>query len=195
MVSNPYMADQLYLSYWLSGFRDEALLRGYMKMLNLFPFSRLARQTSLFRIGAVDSTVPPVFERVFEPPFDPNQVIESAREFLNPDNALELESWWDLWQWNEEQEDWKLSPSRATLIVYGPEFDRGLDESARIDFGVDSNFLPQPELPNYLRMAQSNIRSLLKLTHDMDDALGGERKLWTESGENFAEKLQRIIAG
>jgi hypothetical protein len=60
---------------------------------------------------------------------------------------------------------------------------------------MDANFLPQPELPNHLRMAQSNIRSLLKLTHDLDDALGGERRLWSESGENFAEKLQRIIAG
>jgi hypothetical protein len=188
------MADQLYLSYWLERFREQNMLRRYEKLLRTFPFSRLSTQGSVLRIYAVDQTLPPVFERIFEPPVDPGSVISSAGEFLNADTALELESQWDLWQ-PDDKGEWKLSPSRASLICYGPEFTHELDENIRIEFGMDANFLPQPELANHLRMAQSNIRSLLKLTHDLDDALGGERRLWSESGENFAEKLQRIIAG
>ena len=41
---------------------------------------------------------------------------------------------------------------------------------------------------------QSNIKSLLKLVHDLDDALPVEtRRLWSESGENFSEKLQQAL--
>ena len=186
------MADQLYLSYRLDRFRVENMLRRYEKMLRTFPFSRLSQQASLFRIYAVDLTLPPVLERIFEPPVDPAEVANAAREFLNPDSCLELETAWDLWQWAPAG-DWQLLPSRTSLICYGPDFDHDVQENMRVEFGVDANFLPQRELPNHLRMAQSNIRSLLKLTHDLDDALGGERRLWSESGENFAEKLQRII--
>ena len=65
------MADQLYLSYRLDRFRVENMLRRYEKMLRTFPFSRLSQQASLFRIYAVDLTLPPVLERIFEPPVDP----------------------------------------------------------------------------------------------------------------------------
>jgi hypothetical protein len=43
-------------------------------------------------------------------------------------------------------------------------------------------------------MARSNIRSLLHLVRELDGALNAEsRKLWTESGENFAERLQAAL--
>jgi len=60
--------------------------------------------------------------------------------------------------------------------------------------GVDANFLPQPDSPGEVLMVQSNIRSLLRLVHDVDDKLAAERRsLWTESGENFHDKLQRAL--
>ena len=44
-------------------------------------------------------------------------------------------------------------------------------------------------------MVQSNIKSLLKLVHDGDDGLPVEkRRLWTESGEDFSEKLHHTLA-
>jgi hypothetical protein len=44
-------------------------------------------------------------------------------------------------------------------------------------------------------MVQSNIKSLLKLVHDSDDALPVEtRRLWSESGDNFSEKLHHALA-
>ena len=65
-----------------------------------------------------------------------------------------------------------------------------------IEFGIDAHFLPQPDMPDSLRMIQSNIKSLLKLVHDLDDALPVEtRRLWSESGENFSEKLHQALIG
>ena len=55
-------------------------------------------------------------------------------------------------------------------------------------------FLPQVELPDNMKMAQANIRSLLKLVHDVDTALQVDRRrLWSESGENFSERLQEAL--
>ena len=43
-------------------------------------------------------------------------------------------------------------------------------------------------------MSQSNLKSLLRLVHDTDEALTVEsRQLSTESGENFAERLQTAL--
>ena len=116
--------------------------------------------------------------------------------------------------------EWKLTPARVALCCFGPEFnqspsgdvtpldvprtpviafpnpsdDAALGCALAIEFGIDANFLPQPDLPDSPRMIESNIKSLLKLVHDLDDALPVEtRRLWSESGENFAEKLHQAL--
>jgi hypothetical protein len=116
--------------------------------------------------------------------------------------------------------EWKVAPARVALCCFGPEFnqsptglsspqevqpspviafpnsseDAALGCALEIEFGIDANFLPQPELPDSPRMIESNIKSLLKLVHDLDDALPVEtRRLWSESGENFAEKLHQAL--
>jgi hypothetical protein len=72
--------------------------------------------------------------------------------------------------------------------------DAAIGCALEIEFGIDANFLPQPDLPDSPRMIESNIKSLLKLVHDLDDALPVEtRRLWSESGENFAEKLHQAL--
>jgi hypothetical protein len=64
----------------------------------------------------------------------------------------------------------------------------------RIDFGIDTHFLPQVDLPKHLFMARSNVRSLLHLVHELDRTLVAEsRRLWTESGENFSDKLREAL--
>jgi len=167
------------------------MLRYYERMLKLFPFSRLAQSPSVFRIVAVDYGEAPVFERSLAHPLDLGEVLEAAKEFEHSDCCYRLETWWDLWQYDTE---WKLKPSRVTLCCFGPDFARDLGEDLRIEFGIDALFLPQLELPNAVRMAQSNIKSLLKLVHDLDDNLNPERRqLWSESGENFSETLQRAL--
>ena len=108
------------------------------------------------------------------------------------DSYYRLETWWDLWQF---ETDWKLAPARVALCCVGPEFGDEDQGHLGIDFGIDALFLPQPQLPNSLRMTQSNIKSLLKLVHDLGDALPVEtRRLWSESGEDFSEKLHQALA-
>ena len=89
----------------------------------------------------------------------------------------------------------RLNRQRTPVIAFpGPEDDGAIGCALEIEFGIDANFLPQPDLPDSPRMIESNIKSLLKLVHDLDDALPVEtRRLWSESGENFAEKLHQAL--
>src|ERR1700733_587269 len=216
------MADQLFLSYWLRNYSDSTMLRNYEKLLRLFPFSRLGQQPSTFKIMAVDVSEPVVAEIPYAPPVPIDDVLAIAKDFQNADACYRLEAWWDLWQFTSEQSnaEWKLAPVRVALCCFGPEFNQSptahpgefdtqrtpviafpnsSDDAAigcalEIEFGIDANFLPQPDLPDSPRMIESNIKSLLKLVHDLDDALPVEtRRLWSESGENFAEKLHQAL--
>jgi hypothetical protein len=186
------MADQLYLSYILRKYSKENMLRHYEKLLGLFPFSRLAKNPSTFKVIPVNNTEPAVLEVPMVAPVSIEQVLAAAKDFENADSCYRLETWWDLWQFDK---DWTLTPSRAALVCFGPEFEREEDAHLEIEFGIDAHFLPQPEIPGSLVTIQSNIKSLLKLVHDLDDALPVEtRRLWSESGENFSEKLQQKLA-
>jgi hypothetical protein len=185
------MADQLYLSYWLRAFNELNMLRQYEKLLRLLPFSALSNQPCVFRILAVDYNQPAIFERAYATPPDLGSVLAAAADFQNADCCYRLEAAWDLWQY---EGDWKVAPATIALVCLGPEFENETGDNLRVEFGVESNFLPQPEAPGEVLMVQSNIRSLLKLVHDVDDKLKAERRLlWTESGENFHDKLQRAL--
>lgn len=180
------MADCLYLSYWIRGFNATSMLRHYERVLELFPFSKLRRSESQFRIYVLAYSEPAVLDVPVASPVNPESVITSAREFQNADACYELESAWDLWSWDQE---WKLAPSRVLLTCFGPEFANDTGENLRIDFGLDEQFLPASD--EDLRMVRANIQSLLRLVHDLDDRLKAERRqLWSESGENFAERLE-----
>jgi len=184
------------------------MLRHYEKLLRLFPFSRLAQQPSTFKVLAVDYSEPVVVEIPYPPPVPVDAILAAAKDFQNPDSCYRLETWWDLWHFTDQ---WKLEPTRVALCCFGPEFDQGnagihpaqpavtefpgaANCALEIEFGIDANFLPQPELPDSPRVIQFNIKSLLKLVHDLDDALPVEtRLLWSESGENFSEKLHQAL--
>ena len=185
------MADRLYLSYLLHGFTAHNMLRHYEKMLRLFPYSRLTAGASVFKITPISYSEPARIEETYAMPGGLEDLLASAKEFLNADSCYRLETFWDLWQY--EDPEWKLAPARASLICYGPEF-QDAEGNLEIEFGLDVLFLPQPGLPNHVKMSQSNIKSLLKLVHDLDDALNVDRRrLWSEAGENFAEQLQLAL--
>ena len=187
-----FMADQLYLSYWLHNYTDDTMLRQFEKMLRLFPFSRLARQGPVFRIIPIHYNEPAVFEKGYGEEVDIDDVLAAAKEFQHSDSCYRLEAAWDLWQYDKE---WHVAPARAALCCFGPDFETEDGEHLRVEFGLETLFLPQPGIPNHLRMAQSNIKSLLKLVHDLDDRLNPDRRLLaSESGGSFPEKLQHALA-
>jgi len=191
------MTDQLYLSIWLEPNARPKRLKQFEKLLRLFPFSQRPQGQTTVSVQAIDSTEPPLLERPMNGPIDVDDVLETLHEYTGDDVAQRVESFWDLWQFIDD--NWVLAPARVALICQGPEFDNNTDqamhdqEQLRIEFGVDTNYLPQPEIAGSARLTESNLRSLLRLVHELDSTLPvRKRKLETESGENFAERLQQF---
>lgn len=185
------MSDRLYLSCWVRGFSDSNLLRHFAKMLDVFPFSRLSKTGPVVRVYAISYVEPPVFERVFDPGSSVADLITAARDFAQPDCCVEVETAWDLWQ---HHDDWKLWPSAVTLSCFGSAFEYEHDDNLRIDFGLDSKFLPAEDIEGSLRIQQSNLRSLLHLVSEIDKAVPIERRLlWSESGANFAAVVEEAL--
>lgn len=194
---NGSVTDQLFLSIWLQRRARPERMRQFEKLLRGFPFSQREQPQSVLSILAVSATEPPLLERPVNGPVDVDDVLSSAGEYPGEDVAFEFESWWDLWTYDG---DWKIGPARVLLSCFGPDFDSGTEEEPgnqedlRIDFGVDSHFLPDPEIPGGGRMTESNVKSLLRLVHELDSTLDVKRrKLQTESGENFADRLQQVL--
>ena len=193
------MTDQLFLSIWLSRQARGHELLYFEKLLQRFPFSQREQPQSVISIHAIDTTEPSLLERPVNGPIDIGDLLETFRDYQGADIAYQVDSWWDLWQYETE---WELRPARVVLACFGPEFDNGTENAAgkqetlRIEFGIDSHYLPKPEIPGSARLVESNIKSLLHLVHDIDLSLPVEqRRLETESGENFAERLQRTLIG
>ena len=187
------MSDHVRLSYWLRGFTAENMLGSLDAALRCLPVSRLAPALSL-KIYAIEFSEPAMVERVFEDPVDLEEVIAAAGEFLNPDCAYQVDAFWDLWQWKG---DWALRPAAVSLVCFGPLFESEWGEQVQIDFGPDGSFLPAEDMPEGGLAIRSNIRSLLHLAGDLDQALAVEKRmLWSDSGENLAERLvERTSAG
>jgi hypothetical protein len=164
------------------------MLRHWERLLRVFPFSRLSQTPGLLRVHAVSFQEPVLFELPLENPPDIDAVLTAAREFTASDCAAQLEANWDLWQFVGE---WKLTPTAVLLTCFGPQFEDAEGDNLRVDFGTEATFLPDLSLAGAGKMAESNLKSLLRFVHDADQALAvNTRRLWTESGVNFAERLQ-----
>ncbi len=185
------MPDRLYLSGWVRGFTETNALRHFAKMAERFPFSILAKRGPVLRVYAIAHSEPPLIEREFLPGAEAADILEAAREFMQADCACEIETFWDLWQYDD---DWKLLPAPVTLACFGPAFENEHGDHLRIEFGLDALFLPMPHIEGGLRMGESNLKSLLHLVGDLERALDLERRqVWSESGANFAEVLKQAL--
>jgi hypothetical protein len=187
------MADRLFLSVWLRNPNHENQISRFERLLRAFPFSKLTRAESSFRILAVSFGEPQLAETLIAGVPDPEAIGVWAKEFHAPDSAFQLDCFWDIW--NFKDDDWTFGPAPVSIFSFASEFERDEEEDFRIEFGLDTQFLPEDETASGgLRMIQSNIRSLLSLVKDVDGRLPVERRLlWSESGDNFAELLQRKL--
>jgi hypothetical protein len=192
------VTDQLFLSIWLNRERRRDRVRLFEKALRSFPFSQREQPQSVVSIQAVSTAEPPLLERPLNGPLDIDAVVQIFRDYEGEDIAYVVEGWWDLWQFDME---WELRPARVVLSCFGPEFDNGTEkitaqqEDLRIDFGVDSNFLPRTDVAGSAKLIESNIKSLLRVVHELEQLLPVEtRRLETESGENFADRLQHLLS-
>lgn len=197
-ADNRGVTDQLSLSIWLTRQARRERLRYFGKALRSFPFSQREQPQSLVSIQAISTAEPPLLERPLNGPLDIDAVSQILRDYQGDDIAQVVEGWWDLWQFDK---DWELRAARVALSCFGPEFDNGTERGAgeqedlRIDFGVDSNFLPRTDIAGSAKLTESNIKSLLRLVHELEEVLPVEtRRLETESGENFADRLQHVLS-
>ena len=183
------MGDPLFLSLWLKNFSALALPVYLKKAMQTFPHSKLDPR-SVLRVYALSFHEAPQLEEFYDQAVDPQQVIDQAQEFLHTDCAFQFETRWDLYQWDD---DWNLKPARVRIEIFGPEFDSPRGEQVRIDFDSEHYFLLN-EHSDQLRPVQANIRSLLHLSQDMEEELGGEKRiLWSEDEEDFVERLKTML--
>jgi len=192
------VTERLSLSIWLERNALSQRLRHFETVLRLFPFSQREQGQSTISIEAVSAQEPPLLERPVNGPMDVDEAMRIFADYSGDDVSYKLESWWDLWQFDG---DWALAPAPVALSCFGTEFDNGADigvtdqEDLRIDFGVDAHFLPAEDIAGGKKLLASNIRSLLRLVHELDSTLPlRKRKLETESAENFADRLQQALA-
>lgn len=183
------MADHVHLSLWLRNPSALAIPHYLERVLSVFPFSRFQTGVTL-RVLAVSLSEPPLMERLYDEA-DPAALVDDAKAFSNSDVAFEVDCYWELWSGGP---DWILRPSGVTLGVCGPDFESDNGEQIRIDAGAETLYLPQASNPPSLRPVQSNIRSLLRLAEDLGRVLPVERRaLWSDSGENFADRLEESL--
>ena len=183
------MADPLFLSFWLKGYAALGMPIYFRKALEVFPVSKLAPAGAL-RVHAVSFQEPPLFEEWFDQTPEPAELARMAERFMHEDTAFCYETKWDLWQWDGE---WTLKPSTVTIECYGPLYETALGEHFRIDAGSDGLYLPCAQ-SDQLKPVQSNIRSILRLAADIEDAIGAERRLlWSANEDDFAERLQEML--
>lgn len=185
------MADRLYLSLWLENHSALGMHRKFAAALSRFPFSTQFPQAYL-RITAVDPTEPALLEQVFVVPAQLPELFEAMEKWRATDSCFEVEAFWDLYQ--QRPEGWRLTPTRVNLFFFGPDYPNDFGESIRAELGLESLFLPiESQSVANLHYYQSNIRSLLRLNADFSLVLRlKDRRLWSESGDSFLERLKWI---
>ena len=85
-------------------------------MLSVFPFSQLAKRGPILRVYAIQLVEPALAEREFPVSADTAdttvQLLEAAAGLLQSDCACEIDTFWDLWQYDAGE--WKLRPAAVT---------------------------------------------------------------------------------
>jgi hypothetical protein len=189
------MADALYLSLWLPNFELPELMPRALAAMRQFPFSGHRGGITYIAVQPVSWNEPTVFEQRFSPGLSPEQSVLVASDLLHhEDYAIVFEASWDLWTSAPDGQS-SLQPSLVTFIVLGSEFDEGAYEqqgNIQVDFGLDSHFL-QDQIhltPEAEERVRANIQKLVDFINKVQQHSGAQaRLLWSESDENFAQKL------
>jgi len=189
------MADALYLSLWFPNLELPELMPRALAAMRQFPFSDHRSGITYIAVQPVSWNEPTIFEQRFSPGLSPEQSVLVASDLLHhEDYAIVFEASWDLWTSAPDGQS-SLQPSLVTFIVHGSEFDEGAYEqqgNIQADFGLDSHFLQdQTQLtPEAEERVRANVQKLVDFINKVQQHSGAQaRLLWSESEENFAQKL------
>ena len=193
-VARSRMPDPLYLSLWFANFETDEMLPRALAVLRQFPCSTQQPGITYLALHPVSWNEPTVLEQRFRPGIAAEEAVLIASDLLHEDYAYLFESFWDLWIVAENGE-WSLRPSRVNFLVHGLEFDEGVYQQEghiQVDLGLDSPFLQQEvaltiEAETRVR---ANVQRLVEFTTKVEKNSGANaRLLWSESEQNFAQKL------
>ena len=187
------MPDPLSLSLWFSTFEVDDMLPHALAVMRQFPFSVAQPGITYLALHPVSWNEPTILERRFRPGVPAAEAVLIASDLLHEDYAYMFEAFWDLWV--AENGEWTLRPSPVKFLVYGLEFDDGVYQQEghlQVDLGLDSPFL-QEEVPLTDEAAlrvRANVQKLVEFTGKVEKNSGANaRLLWSESEQNFAQKL------
>lgn len=188
------MADALFFSLWFSTFELDEMMPRALAVMRQFPFSAAQPGISYVALHPVSWNEPTIFEQRFRTGVTPEEAVLLAADLLHEDYAYLFEAFWDLWILSERRE-WVLQPSLVKFLVHGVEFDEGVfkhEGHVEVDFGIDSRFL-QDEVELTIEAetrVRANVQKLVEFTNKAEKSSGASgRLLWSESEENFAQKL------
>lgn len=192
------MADPLYLNLWFPSFAAEEMLPRLLSVVKEFPASANQPGVGYAGIHPISWNEPTVLEETFDFRTDPEVAIEMFREYVHADYAFELQAAWDIWAPVAEGDldpKWVMQPQTVSFIAHGMEFDDGAYQEQghlQINFGLDTAFLHEElqysqEIERHIK---ANVRKLVTYTQALEKNCGiTGRLLWSESGENLAQKL------
>lgn len=189
------MADPLYFNIWFSNFEGDEMLPHALSVMRQFPFSTQRPGVTAIALHPVSWNEATIFEKQFNPGIEPAAAVLIASDLLHEDYAYVFEAHWDLWSLDPTSQDWILRPERVRIIVRGVEFDEGAfeqDGHIQVDFGSDSPFLQDQVALTSAAEAKvrANVQKLVEFTTGIEKhSATGARLLWSESDENFAQKL------
>ena len=192
------MADRLYLSIWFPSFTQQEILPRLLSVVKQFPFSSQRPGIGHMAVHSISWEEPIVFQQTFDHRAEPEQVVALATEFLNDDNAYELEAMWDLWvpvQEGDLDPTWQLQPQAAKFFAFGQSFEDAAYQQnghVQVDFGLDTPFLYEEEefTEAVEKRIKINVQKLVNFTTAVEKNCGiSGRVLWSESDDNLAQKL------
>ena len=189
------MPDPLYLSLWFPSFDVEEMLPRALAVMQQFPFSATQPGISDVALHPVSWDEATVLEQRFRPGIAPAEAVQIASDLLHEDYAYQFEAFWDLWILVEDGKQWGLQPSGVKFLVHGLEFDDGAyqqDGHIEVDLGLDTPFLHEGiQLTDEGQArVRANVQKLVEFTTKAQQSSGASgRLLWSDSGENFAQRL------
>jgi hypothetical protein len=188
------MADILYYSLWYTDFEMIEMLPHALRALQQFVPSKTLPGITQVEVHPISWNEPTILEQRYRPGISPEAAIVIAADLLHEDYAYVYESNWDLWA-PQPGGEWTLQPAPVRFIVRGEEFEAGEAQTQgeiQVDFGLDVPLLHEElnlteELESRVR---ANVQMLVDFIHRVEKNAGtATRLLWSESGENLAQKL------
>ncbi len=189
------MPDPLYLSLWFPSFDGEDMLPHALAVMRQFPFSNQLPGIDYISIHPVSWEEATILEQRYVPGVPPEQAVLIASDLLHDDYAYTFEAHWDLWMFEQNGQHWIQQPARVSFFVRSPEFDEGAYQQEghiQIDLGLDAPFLQEEvQLTEEAEQrVRTNVAKLVDFTNKIEKNSGASaRLLWSESEENFAQKL------